>query len=491
MKKFGINILKIILGITLLYSCESGYLVEDANSNDALSHEESSDYVWNESDVVEITLNNSSISCTSSNVTINGSIATITSGGTYRISGTLNNGQIIVNSADGNPVRILLNNANITCLSSAPIYVQSANKVIINLPDNTTNTIIDGTTYTLNSEGEPDAALYSKADMTIFGNGTLNVDGNYQDGICSKDGLIIKSGVINVNAVNNGIKGKDFLNIKNGTITVNSQGDALKSNNDESTSVGYILIENGTINLSAGDDGIHAESYISISNATIIINQSVEGIESKSIVINSGKVTINASDDGFNATSGSGGEDDDGSKLTIHGGWIFINATGGDALDSNGDITITGGTIIAHGPQSQPEVGMDYNGTCDLSGGVLIVSGPGSNMTQGASTSSDQNSLKIIFTSSLSSSTLFHIQDSNGNEIITFKPNRNYSSIIFSSPLLQQGNTYSIYTGGSSSGTNNGGIYENGSYSPGTLYQTFTISSVVTNIGSSGPGGPH
>lgn len=491
MKKIGINILKIILGITLLYSCESGYLVDDANSDDALSHEESSDYVWNESDVIDITLNNNSISCVSTMVSISNSTATINYGGTYRLSGTLNNGQIIVNSADGNPVRLILNNANITCLSSAPLYVQSANKLIIYLTDNSTNTITDGTSYTLNSDGEPDAAIYSKADMTIFGNGTLNVHGNYQDGICSKDGLIIKSGNINVSAINNGIKGKDFLDIKSGTITVSSQGDALKSNNEESSSVGYILIENGTINLSAGDDGIHAESYISISNANITITQSVEGIESKSIVVNSGNISINASDDGFNASYGSGGEEDDGSKLTIHGGRIYVNATGGDAIDSNGDIIITGGTIIAHGPQSQPEVGMDYNGTCEISGGILIVSGPGSNMTQGASTSSDQNSLKIIFSSTLSSNTLFHIQNSNGNEVITFKPNRNYSSIIFSSPLLEQGTTYSIYTSGSSSGINNGGIYEDGSYSPGTLYQTFTISSVVTSIGSTGPGGPH
>lgn len=489
MKKLTFSVTTFVLGFFLMISCESGYLVEDANSNDSLSHEEASDYIWNESDIVEITLNNNSITSTSSAVNINGSIVTISSGGTYRVSGTLNNGQIIVNSLDGNPVRVILNNASITCLYSAPIYIQSANKVIIVLADKTTNTITDGTSYTLNSDGEPDAAIYSKADMTIIGNGTLLVDANYQNGICSKDGLIIKSGNITINAVNNGIKGKDFLNIKNGNIAITSQGDGLKSNNDESTSVGYIVIENGSIIIAAGDDGIHAESYISISNATITITQSVEGIESKSIVVNSGTVRINSSDDGFNATSGSGGESDDGSNLSIKGGWIYINATGGDALDSNGDISITGGTIIAHGPQSQPEVGMDYNGTCKISGGILIVSGPSSNMTQGASTSSTQYSLKLTFTSTNSAGTLFHIQDSNGNEVITFKPIRNYSSIIFSSSLLKKGSTYSIYKGGSSTGTNNDGIYEDGSYSPGTLYQTFTISSIVTTIGNSGPGG--
>jgi len=490
MKKITLGLTTIVFGFLLMISCESGYLVDDPSSNDALSHEETSDYIWNESDVIDITLNTSSITCSSGSVTINGSIATITAGGTYRLAGTLSNGQIIVNSSDGNTVRLILNNAQITCLSSAPIYIQSADKMIIALADNSTNTITDGTSYTLNSDGEPDAAIYSKADLTIFGNGTLTVNANYQDGICSKDGLIIKSGTIYVNAVNNGIKGKDFLDIKNGTINVNTQGDGLKSNNDESTSVGYILIENGNITISSGDDGIHAASYISISKATVTISRSVEGIESKSIVVNSGNLSITASDDGFNATYGSGGESDDGSSLSIHGGRIYVNATGGDGLDSNGDITITGGTIISHGPQSQPEVGMDYNGTCKISGGVLIVSGPGSNMTQGASTSSSQNSLKLLLTSSLSAGTIFHIQDSNGNEVITFKPNRGYSSVIFSSPLLKEGSTYSIYTGGSSTGTNNGGVFENGTYSPGTLYKTFTVSSVVTTIGSSGPGGP-
>jgi hypothetical protein len=195
-------------------------------------------------------------------------------------------------------------------------------------------------------------------------------------------------------------------------------------------------------------------------------------------------VSIISSDDCFNASKGNGGEENDGSLLTINGGNIVVNTTSGDGLDSNGSIAITSGTIVAHGPQSSPEVGMDYNGTCNISGGTLVISGTNSNMTQGPSTSSSQYSVRIMLTSSKSASTLFHIQDASTNDIITFQPVRSYYSIIFSSSSLKNGSTYYIYTGGTSTGTNTNGLYSGGTYSGGTLYSSFTISGSLTTVGS-------
>jgi hypothetical protein len=191
---------------------------------------------------------------------------------------------------------------------------------------------------------------------------------------------------------------------------------------------------------------------------------------------------VKSSDDAINSTFGSDGEEDDGSLLTINGGWVVTNGTGGDGLDCNGDVLFTGGTTIVHGPQSSPEVGMDYNGTCDMNGGFLVISGTNSFMTQAPSNSSDQYSLKITFSPSLSNSTLFHIQDASASDILTFQPMRSYYSIIFSSNDLQTGETYSIYTGGTSTGTNTDGLYSGGTYSGGTFRKSFSITGTVTNV---------
>jgi len=245
---------------------------------------------------------------------------------------------------------------------------------------------------------------------------------------------------------------------------------------------GAIAISNGTITIASADDGIKSEASVTISIATVLITNSVEGIEAPYITVNSGNVSVKSSDDCFNATFGNGGESDDGSLLTLNGGYIVANTSGGDGLDSNGDMAINGGTIIVHGPPSSPEVGMDYNGTCNVTGGFLVISGTNSNMTQAPSSTSTQYSLKVKSNASLSSSTLFHIQDASANNIVTFQPLRSYYSIIFSSADLHNGSSYSIFTGGTSTGTNTDGLYTGGIYSGGTLKKTFTISSIITNV---------
>jgi trimeric autotransporter adhesin len=235
--------------------------------------------------------------------------------------------------------------------------------------------------------------------------------------------------------------------------------------------------------MATGDDGIHAGQSVVINGDVVNITKSYEGIESASITVNNGSVYLASTDDGFNATRGQATESNDGSQLTINGGNVVVNSSAGDGLDSNGNASITGGTVIVHGPQSQPEVGFDVNGTFSVSGGLLIGSGPNSgNMIEAPSTSSSQNSIKVTITSSLSSSTLFHIQDSNGKDLVTFKPLRTQYYIVFSSPELVGSSTYNIYTGGSCSGTRNNGLYSSGSYSGGTLKKSFAISSRVTNV---------
>jgi hypothetical protein len=566
-----------VLSLFLIASCSKNAeeLETDSdsdNSSDSVSINESAqDYVWDSSEVAYITLNETSITTNSSGVTIEGTKATITTAGTYSISGSLTDGQIIVDTEDETIVRLIFNGITVTCSNSAPVFIKKAEKALIVLADNTTSTLTDGSSYSFASadEDEPAAAIYSKANLAFYGNGLLSIDANYNDAIASKDGLIVRSGTFNITSVDDGIRGKDYLLIYDGNFTINAGGDGLKSDNEDSKSVGFITIKAGNFNitstgdaiqaqtdveitdgeftltcaggssktltdalasakgvkaqdtvkinngtfsintaddavhsnsvvvinggeflLSTADDGIHAETSLTVNNGTITISKAYEGLEAKTITINDGNVSVTASNDCLNASAGTvtgGSESNDGSYLYINGGTVTASVSNGDGLDSNGSIAISGGAVVVQGPPSQPELGMDYNGTCNISGGVVLVAGPNSDrMIQAESTSSTQYGIKATCSSStLSASTLFHIQDASGNDIVTFKPVRATYYIVFSAPSLVSGTKYYIYTGGTvSGGTNINGLYTGATYDGGTLKTSsgFTLSSKVTSV---------
>lgn len=603
--------------------------------------EEDADYTWNTAHENTIYLNGSSISSTSTTVTIAGTTATITGCGNYRITGTLDNGQIRVNNTDGGIVRLIMDNVTASNSTTAPLFIAQGKKTVIILPAGTSSTFSDAASHDTLIDGS-NSAIYSSDYLSFYGEGNLTVHGNYADGINGKDELIVKSGNITVTAVDDGIRGKDFvlvhggvvqvtttngdgiisndvtvgalgfISVEGGSVTVNSKGDALSttgniniyngtfnltsgggstvtpsatvsgkaikgddyvniaggtivisasddainSNNIINISGGSItattksdglcatnnvITSGGTINITSGggssvtasttvsskgiksptavhlydgnitlncaddcihsdnavyiaggtitaqsnDDGIHAEDSIVFDGGTTTISKSYEGVEAKYVVMNNGSAYVTATNDGFNVTAGtvSGGtESNDGSMLRINGGYINTNVTNGDGIDGNGNITMTNGVVVAHGPNGAPEVPLDYNGTFNISGGLVVASAPSTQMLEGLSTSSTQKSVKITFSSSNAANTLFHIQDASGNSLVTFKPSRAYLAMIFSSPQLVSGTTYSIYTGGSCTGTNDNGYYTGGTYSGGTLRKTFTCTSTVTSV---------
>jgi hypothetical protein len=553
------------------------------------THDDEADYIWDESAVISIALSDSSITSDGAGVTVNGSVATITSAGTYRISGTLSEGQIIINTTDEETVRLIFNGITINNSSSSPVEIEDAKKVIIVLADNTTNTLTDGSSYTFASADidEPNATLFSKADMTIFGNGSLVINANYDDGISSKDGLIIVGGTISVTSIDDGIRGKDYIVVKSGNITINAQGDGMKSDNEEDATKGYIsiqtgkfnitsggdaisaqtdvlisageftlitgesiisqadattslkgikgivnvnidggtfhitsaddcvhsngniVINNGTFTISSGDDGMHADSTLTINGGTIDITKSYEGIESAVITINNGNIHIISSDDGINVAGGMdnsgmpGGNQRPGGKggpgggpgqdaftssgnyfLYINGGYIYVDAQG-DGIDVNGSITMTDGVVIVDGPSENMNGALDYDGSFAISSGYFLAAGS-AGMAMAPDASSSQYSVLLNLSSSLQPGTLIHLQNSAGEDIFTFGPTRIFQSFTFSSPELEDGETYTLYYGGNSTGTVTDGLYQNGEYSDGVEYTEFTISSVVTSIGGGG-----
>lgn len=214
-----------------------------------------------------ISLKGSTAQSTSNNVEVKNSTITIKSAGTYKITGTLKDGQIIVNAGKDDTVTLILDNANINCSTSAPIYSKQSGTTVVYLADKSTNSLTDTAT---NVEKE-NSAIYAQDNLVIAGTGTLKVTANENDGIKSKDNLVIENGNINITTDKDGIQGKDSLTIKDGTITINSGADGLKSNNDKDEEKGYILIDGGTFNITSGEDAVQAETNLTINGGDFIV----------------------------------------------------------------------------------------------------------------------------------------------------------------------------------------------------------------------------
>ncbi len=460
---------------------------------------------------IAITLNGDSISA-GEGVSVNGGIATITAAGTYEVTGTLNNGQLIVETEDEENVTLLLAGANIHNESGPAIYVANAEKVIITLVESTENILSDGAIYTnLNESGEPNAAIFSHDDLTINGEGVLSVIANYNNGIASKDDLKITGGNITVTAVNDGLKGKDSVSVKDGIITLNVGGDGIQSTNVDESEEGFIAIEGGIFNinatddalnaatslvidggnltLNAGDDGIHAEYALIINGGDVNVQQAFEGLESAVITINGGKVYVTSSDDGLNATTGAGGGQNDGSYFYMNGGSLFLN-TSGDGLDSNGTAIINGGIVVVQGPTMNNNGPLDVNGELEINGGTLIVSGS-AGMPEMPSTNSAQNSIAVTLDTAQPGGTIIHLENAAGESVLTYESPKDFQLFVFSSPELQLNTTYTLYVGGSATGTVINGVYTDGDYTPGTQIATLETTSNVTTSGNfeSGRGG--
>lgn len=229
---------------------------------------------WSADTSTAITLNgNTAAVTTGSGAQVSDGIVTINTAGTYVISGKLNDGQIIVDAAEEDDVQLVLNGAEIHDNDSAPIYIKAAGNVILTLQEGTENTVSDGPNVAVtDAESDaPNAAVFSKADLTINGAGTLSVTGNYNNGINSKDDLKIVGGTINVEAVDDGILGKDMVAVKDGQITVKAGGDGIKSSNDTDADKGFVAIAGGTFNVTAEADGIQAATQLVVDGGTFHI----------------------------------------------------------------------------------------------------------------------------------------------------------------------------------------------------------------------------
>ena len=301
------------------------------------------------SEAVKITLNKTTATVSGSGAKADGSTITITEEGVYIVSGTLEDGQIIVDASDSDKVQIVLDGVHINCETNAAIYVREADKVFITLAENSRNTLGGGNEYTQIDDNTVDGVIFSKSDLVCNGTGSLTIEADYKHGIVSKDDLVITGGTYKITAADNGITAKDQLKILDGSFDIDVANSAVKAKNADNAELGNIyiaggiftieaeqdgfhatgsiVVDDGTITVNSGEDGFHADLDTVIHGGTILVEKSNEGLEGKRVVVNGGDITINASDDGINAANSG----DDGANAINPG----ANAAGSGDDDSN------------------------------------------------------------------------------------------------------------------------------------------------------------
>ena len=240
-----------------------------------------------------------------------------------------------------------------------------------------------------------------------------------------------------------GIKAAQAVNISGGTLSIDSADDAIHSD-------GTVSVTGGTFVINTGDDALHADTSLTLADGEGTVEKSCEGLEAPVMEINGGTWDVYSSDDGINlsggALSGFGNEfaADDSLSLLISGGTVHVSSEG-DGIDSNGNITMTGGTVYVDGPVNSGNGALDYNGTFDISGGTLIAVGS-SGMAQGLSSSSSQNALSVALSSPQAAGTELSIRDAGGSTVISYTPEKTYSFVTVSTPDMTDG-TYALYIG--------------------------------------------
>lgn len=562
---------------------------------DASIAAEDIDVGYDEESSVGIRFADGSAAIDGEGATVEGETVTISQAGTYILSGTATNGRIIVSADKTAEIKLIFNGVDITCADNTPLLVSKAKKVYIVLEDGTENVLTDGASYSLGKDdSNTDGAIFSKADLTINGSGTLTVNANYKHGIVSKDDLVITDGNINVTSASTAMEGKDSVKISGGTFNISAGTNGIKSTNAEASDKGFIsvtggsftvvanndafeaetvlsiqggsfdittgggsanasmksdgtpninwqnnmgnggggpngmggdpptmptaddtgltietaantttdstdttdntstsakalkagsevnisggefkidsaddsvhsngniVITGGTISVASGDNGMHANENLTISDGTVDITKSYEGIEGSIVTIDGGTISVVASDDGINCAGGSdtGSTDrmgadqfsaQEGVELNINGGTVTIDAEG-DGLDSNGNFTMTGGTVCVCGPTNGGNGALDYNGTATVTGGTLIACGA-VGMEEGFSDNSTQYSVLHDLGSTVSANEKLTITDSDGKEILSFTPTKTWQSVVFTSADLKEGETYTIKAGSQS-----------------------------------------
>ena len=415
MKKKHVVLAAATLSLALTMGAYKSY-ADAATKKNAKAATEST--LTNTEGATQIAASGDSIVVTGDGAVAENGKVTIRKAGTYLLSGTLAEGQLLVDAEEGAEIILVFDGFKISNSTDAPLLFESGSSITLVLKDGSENAVTD-----LRSSAEENkAAIYTKSDLTISGNGTLDVTGTAEDAIHSKT---------------------------------------------------KVTVQGGTINLKAGDDAIHADETLTILDGKVTVLESEEGLEGLVVDIQGGDITVNANDDGLNASDGSGsdkapGQATEGVEIRISGGVLTVKA-GGDGIDSNGDLIISGGTVVVDGPSDGGNAPIDYDGKGVISGGTVFVSGD-SGMFQSLNDSgSTQNSIVYYLSETQAAGTKVAVADSKGNVIYeNNSTTQAFNTVLFSAADLKSGENYIVTVGEQS--------------------ETVSISDTVNNIGENRDG---
>ena len=492
-----------------------GDSAEPASDADALSAVPAASVITSVSEAdARITFSDSGVAVTGSSafVKTEGSSVIVSGSGVYLITGSSSEGSIKVKKGTTGVV-LILQDLDLACSTTAPLSLNKATSTAVYISGTVTLTDSEdeaNDTGAQNSTFEGAAIkVKSGSSAIICGDGVLNIAGNCKNGIkgaASSDITVSGSLTLNISSVNNALASDGSLTVDSGTVNIVSQNGGVKSDPDDgdSASAGILTVNGGTVSVTAagkgfsaneiiitggsisvdsegdafhadiitvsagditvstGDDALHADSVITVgtdgseSGPRLSIVKSHEGLEAVTINLFSGYGAIVADDDGLNATggtqsSGFASAASSGSLIKITGGTWYINSDG-DGIDSNGDITISGGSTVVYGAADNSNSAFDYDGTATLTGGNVLAVGM-SGMAQAPSCTS------VSFNCSLSAGASLVIKDSAGNEVVSSGAVKTANSVIYSSTELIEGETYTLYVNGSAAATAEPGVY--------------------------------
>lgn len=444
---------------------------------------------YDEENSTVIKLSDDSTTCDSDAVQISGNTVTIIDEGTYILSGTLTDGMVIVDAEDTDKVQLVLDGVDITSAESAAIYVREADKVFITTASDSQNTLTNGGTYTAIDDNNIDAAIFSKSDLTLNGAGSLTITAKAGHGVVSKDDLVLTSGTYQIDAASHGLSGKDSVRIASGSYTIVSGKDGIHAENADDTSLGFVYLADGTFDITSDGDGISAGNWLQADGGVYTVKagggsenvqksdgewqfgpgqqtESTDTTEEDTVsmkaikaagelILKGGKYSLDSADDTIHSNANvtiSDGEftlasGDDGihadSATTISGGTIDITESyeGIEGLS----IDITGGETYVSGPTNDGNSALDYNGTGTVAGGIFIAAGS-SGMAENFGDSSTQGVMMVTVNSQAAGSAV-SLSDSSGNELVSWTPEKEYTSVIISCPEITTGQEYTLTTG--------------------------------------------
>lgn len=438
-----------------------------------------------DSDKVQLVLNNAEINCNTS-------------------------AAIYVKSAD--KVFVTLPAGTTNSLGGGTEYVQTDDNTVDGVIFSKSDLTLNGT-GTLKIDADYRHGIVTKDTLCITG-GTYVIDA-VKTCLAGKDGIKILDGSFTLTAGSKGLNSGNDDDAKEGSIYIAGGTFTIKSEDDSIHADGSCIIAGGTYTIAAGDDGIHASYDTIITDGSITITDSYEGIEGRRITVSGGTINLTASDDGINAATGGSSDEqrmpggqkgefggfgrqkgadvqsqemqmpqdgqqpqemqapasrsasDDDVYVKITGGTITVNA-GGDGIDSNGNLYITGGTVYVAGPTSNGDGALDYEEEASITGGTLIAAGS-SGMAQGMGSNSTQCSMLVNLSETIAAGSVISLKDSSENVLISWTSPKQFSSVVISTAELAQGSTYALVTGDTQT--------------------EVTLSSVATTSGSAGFGG--